>query len=376
MTEKKVDAIMAIYKKVSDGVFYYNVYAAGRRLSGSCRTKDKAEAQMVENLVKAAIGSVSPKEKLIRLINAIYDDEPEQKDDVPLEQLYFDFERIARITSVSVSLSTVKERQREMVNFIEWCRKHCPRVTSLRSVDRVASQSYASYLQRSGKANKTIRNNLCVLQSMWNVLKRGHDDLSNPWPLAIPPKTEKVVRDAFTPEQARAIFKAADDTLPEWGTVCRIAAATGLRFGDIVTLQYEDIIGGQICISPNKTKAHGISVRTPLPDVILHRIGTGTGAVFPYMSARYVDKYYNGRPRFSDIMERAGITDKGLTFHSFRHYFRTRLAEAGVSEDVAMRLGGWSQRETARRYDHAELFEAKKAAVDKCWAALELPPMS
>lgn len=48
-----------------------------------------------------------------------------------------------------------------------------------------------------------------------------------------------------------------------------------------------------------------------------------------------------------------------------RHTFRTRLSEAGVSDDLAKRLGGWTENATAARYDHAERVEELRAAVEK-----------
>ena len=41
------------------------------------------------------------------------------------------------------------------------------------------------------------------------------------------------------------------------------------------------------------------------------------------------------------------------------------LSEAGVSDDLAKRLGGWTENATAARYDHAERVEELRAAVEK-----------
>jgi len=41
------------------------------------------------------------------------------------------------------------------------------------------------------------------------------------------------------------------------------------------------------------------------------------------------------------------------------------LSEAGVSDDLAKRLGGWAEDTTAARYDHAERVEELRAAVEK-----------
>lgn len=72
----------------------------------------------------------------------------------------------------------------------------------------------------------------------------------------------------------------------------------------------------------------------------------------------------NGPGLFSKILTAAKVGE-GYTFHSWRHTFRTRLSEAGVSDDLAKRLGGWTEDATAARYDHAERVEELRAAIEK-----------
>ena len=44
---------------------------------------------------------------------------------------------------------------------------------------------------------------------------------------------------------------------------------------------------------------------------------------------------------------------------------KNQMSEAGVSDDLAKRLGGWTEDSTAARYDHAERVEELRAAVEK-----------
>ena len=67
------------------------------------------------------------------------------------------------------------------------------------------------------------------------------------------------------------------------------------------------------------------------------------------------------------MLRAAGVSGHH-TFHSWRHTFRTRLSEAGVSDEIAMRLGGWTQRSTAARYDHAERLDDLRHAVESAAA--------
>ena len=75
------------------------------------------------------------------------------------------------------------------------------------------------------------------------------------------------------------------------------------------------------------------------------------------------------------VLKEAKLDGKGYTFHSWRHTFRTRLSEAGVSDDLAKRLGGWTEDATAARYDHAERVEELRAAVRRATRALAFVPV-
>lgn len=53
---------------------------------------------------------------------------------------------------------------------------------------------------------------------------------------------------------------------------------------------------------------------------------------------------------FGRFLDSRGLSQPGLVFHSFRHAFRDGLADAGVDEQWADKLGGWSGGGTGRGY--------------------------
>ena len=57
-----------------------------------------------------------------------------------------------------------------------------------------------------------------------------------------------------------------------------------------------------------------------------------------------------------------GRANSSLSFHSLRHSFNSAMANAGVAEEVRMKLTGHSTREIHTKYTHHEL-EALRAAV-------------
>jgi integrase len=69
------------------------------------------------------------------------------------------------------------------------------------------------------------------------------------------------------------------------------------------------------------------------------------------------------RGTFGRILAAAGVVDPDhiLDFHCWRHTFRTRLRDAGVSEKLCNELGGWSEAGAGDRYDHS--LEPLRAAI-------------
>jgi integrase len=77
---------------------------------------------------------------------------------------------------------------------------------------------------------------------------------------------------------------------------------------------------------------------------------------------------------FNRIVKRAGIDSmtiqgKGvrklnkLTLHSLRHSFNSELANAGVAEEVRMKLTGHSSKDMNARYTHLQVAMLKNAVT-------------
>ena len=362
---------MAIYRKKTDGgVWYFSVYAGPNRprLRGSCGTTNRSEALLIEHTMRVAAGKRAPKEHILRLIDALYADE-QPLDLVPLEAAYFEVERIMRLNNREISAQSMNHKRRSIERLREWALENWPRAVNVQDVDRPCAQAFVAYLQGTGIKPKSVFNVSSDLGSIWNILKRAHDKLDNPWPLASPMEHRSDRREVFTPEEVRRIFAAADRLGHQWPLACRLGACTGLRYGDIARLRFEDLVDGAISMDPNKTKRWNIAVVIPLPRDILDMIGQGEGYIMPEHAHCYGTMKRIKLCQFSDVLREAGLDPARYDFHTFRHYFRTRLAAAGVSDETAMRLGGWTQRDTAARYDHDDHREELAAAIQAAWAA-------
>lgn len=358
---------MSIYRKCANGVWYYDICVNGRRMRGSTGTKERATAALFESSFAFSVRKKTPRDRLIKLVDALFG-VPEAPE-IPFDTVVAECARIGREAGKPPTESAAKSRKIAVKRLSQFVAAARPDIQGVRGIDRTAAQGFAAWLRKQGLCDKSRANIIGDLSAIWNILRREHDAIENPWPLARPLHVERRRRDAFTADEARKIFAAGDADGHGWGLAARIAAATGLRYGDVARLKYGNISGGAIITRPHKTEAHGINVAIPLPPDLLARIGTGKPGSFilPEHGEGYPVNFTLAHP-FRAIMEAAGVDPANRTFHSFRHYFRTQLAAAGVPETVAMRLGGWTRKETAERYDHDDHRAESADAIARAWA--------
>ncbi|NIO48351.1 MAG: tyrosine-type recombinase/integrase [Candidatus Aminicenantes bacterium] len=128
---------------------------------------------------------------------------------------------------------------------------------------------------------------------------------------------------------------------------------TGLRPGSelLQELKWENISFEDSVAYLEKTKS-GESKTAYLNSVALDilkkrqgNVGNGKGAVFGY-------SYYTVRAAFKRACKRAGI--EGVTLHTFRHSFGTRLIENGADIVTAKDLLHHSSLEMTERYTHPD----------------------
>lgn len=363
---------MAIYKRKKSRYWWYSI-SRGRklpRLCGSTGKEDRNEALSVEAVLRQAYAGTSTRDRLIAVIDALTGD---RRDGLTLAGVWDVYYGWVSRSGKGLADITVRQRKRVCVRFAEWASKNWPAVQDAGSVDRACANGFAEYLSKSGAADKTRRNVIADLGTVWEGLRRVRDDVTaNPWPLVLPSaESERIA--AFTVSEELAVLNAADDAGHGWGLACRIARHTGLRYGDVARLRWDqvDLDKNVIRLRPSKTARHGIGVVLPLCAALhkalsLARPDVSSEFVLPEHAACYPNPWQGKPGRFSEVLKKAGVNGRH-TFHSWRHTFRTRLAEAGVSDEIAKRLGGWTVDKTAMRYDHdgrlGELAVAVEAAA-------------
>ena len=118
-----------------------------------------------------------------------------------------------------------------------------------------------------------------------------------------------------------------------------------------------------------------IPLHAELERHLLKSPGVGRAFVFPSLAGKGTGGKLGLSGQFAAIMARAGIEGKitrhtaqgrannSLSFHSLRHSFNSVLANAGVSQEIRMKLTGHMSAEMNKGYTHHELAPLRAAVA-------------
>ena len=254
---------------------------------------------------------------------------------------------------------------------------------------------YVKHLWDRGLTPKTFNEHLAHLSRVFQVLDR-----ICPLPDRDPFAKDRVERvekaemgtashKAMEPDQVTAVLKEAASYGQDFLDLFIIGHQTGMRLKDTALLEWKQVDGDFIVITPFKTRRTNNMARIPISQnlrkVLNSRDGLKTEKE-PYVIPCIARQYGKDPGRLSiklrNVFERAigkeathivpGSHRKKLTaiysFHSFRVTFASLLAKQGVSIRDAMRIMGWRSMEMVRLYER-ELEKAKENADKR---ALEL----
>jgi len=132
-----------------------------------------------------------------------------------------------------------------------------------------------------------------------------------------------------------------------------IALFTGMRLGEIVSLNYDDFQAEDgidfLVIQEAKTEAgiRRVPIHPELEEVGLLDFVKGIQKGEPLFSGISSGSYSK---HFGRLLDSVGITDRKLVFHSFRHTFTDALRAAKVSDPIAKALIGHSDGTVTGQY--------------------------
>ena len=234
--------------------------------------------------------------------------------------------------------------------------------------------SWIIYLPAEAKiSNKTANN---VLSLMRQILSMAVQDelVRDNVALKVKPLSKTADskrRVAFTREQIKAILTGWDNNLVR--TACHLAAVTGMRSGEIRALWQDQLHDNYIEVNASynnhddgrKCTKSGYSRIVPITDEIrqmIEEVNSGGLYVFSFTGNRPVANSYFDQC-LKKRMEELGIEapeGTSLTFHSFRHYFNSRLIAAGVQGEKIRAVIGHEDESMTEHYAHLEPEDLKQ----------------
>jgi integrase len=220
------------------------------------------------------------------------------------------------------------------------------------------------YLLGSGRfekrAHSTVNRNMAFLGKIFNEHERRM--IYQDRPFRNPLKVVKKFKEAAPKENH--ILKEEEIAIknylsPEDGRAMDIAILTGMRQKEQFKLTWSQIDFGQKRILLPKTKANKLQ-SIPLGRKALQLFqdikAEGRSAKYVFPSQTNPERHVAPRriyDRFLKAVQAAGLTERGLVWHSTRDTFATRLLEGGANLYDVIKLGRWSDvGNIVNRYAH------------------------
>ncbi len=359
--------------------FYLQIRSNGRQKSIALHKTEESEARIEANKYRALTSSQTIDEVALHVAQA---KKLLTTSDLPLNEVWKAYE----ISSgrPDSGKGTLKNYKRMWKDFKDWANRERPSIHSLSRITTEAAKTYASGLWKKEISAGTYNQYVKALRLICRVLGPDAGLSKNPF-AGIVLKTEtKQSRKDFSPEQVQAILAAFDN--PELKlfhhestrVLFFLGAYTGLRLETAALLTWDnvDFKRGVIKAIPKKTIRLQREVIIPLHSELkklmleLHEKhppkdeGHAPSYVMPDLAIRYLRRPAGIKGDILKVLEFCkltqtnqgeirGIVRKLYGFHSFRHYFASNCANAGVPITTLAEILGDNISTLQRYYLHA-----------------------
>ncbi len=324
---------MALYRRKEAGIWYADYYADGERVQESTGTTNKREA---EKFLAMKISEVH-RGVYFKPVN------------VPLPELW------ERYLGYAKAHKRSWKRDVQMFATLRgfFGAKYLTSITPL-----TVEEFQQARLQQVAPA--TVNRETALLKHMFNMAEKW-----NMYRGVNPVRLVKFLREdnlqfrTVSEVEERLLLESSPPYLRE---LLLFAVNTGLRCGDIMDLMWEEVDreNRRLSIIVGKTRRR---LEVPLNDVALEiieaRQAVAHGPYVFYNSATG-DRFYDLKGAFKAAVRRARLT--GITWHTLRHTFASRLTRSGVDLVTVKELLGHSTINTTMRYAHTN-HETKLRAV-------------
>ncbi len=215
---------------------------------------------------------------------------------------------------------------------------------------------------RAGLLPQTANKVFCILRQMLDVAVEEKLIPDNPARNVAPLVEKAEARGCFTKTQINTLFNSEWDD-PYIELACKLSATTGMRMGEVRALSRDQIKDDYILVDRAWAESEGLkttksgSARTvPVLENIRKELLS-----LPQKGDLLFS--YNGKvpitgkvilARFKAQMDKCGINyeKENLSFHSFRHFFNTRLIADGIGSEQVRAVIGHESEEMTEHYLH------------------------
>jgi len=313
---------MSLYRR---GTTYWVSFrdSTGRRVRRSLGTSDKAQAQELSDKLRADLWRVN------------------KLGEKPRRTWQEAIVRYVRETSHKASHSG------DVLN-LRWLDKHL-RHYMLEDITRDVVDKVTEARIADGVSNATVNRTMAVLRAVLRRAVKQWEWLTRYPAVRMLPEPKGRVRWLTYEEEARLM-----EQLPEHlREVVSFALATGLRRRNITHLKWAEVdlerrVAWVHADEAKARKAIGVPLNADAVLVLRRQQGKHPVFVFSYKGQAPVAGV-NGTA-WKKALKRSGLV--GVCFHTLRHTWASRHAQAGTPFGALQELGGWSSSAIVRRYAH------------------------
>jgi integrase len=232
--------------------------------------------------------------------------------------------------------------------------------TPLDKIDQVQVDNAAAEIYPAASAGTRNRQ---VYTPMVAVLRRAGVERRFKRPLGW--KSPKGVS-WLEPQQAFAVFAAADQLDAEFGLFLRLLCYTGMRLSEALSIKLSQVdLEGQKIYLP-KTK-NSDARRVHLTPELVIALANHPRSLDRDAKERLIRFHVSGhlRDMLTTAMQRAGVffPRRQRGFHLFRHTWATWMRRyGGLDTSGLLETGAWRDRSAAARYEHLDATEEARKA--------------
>jgi integrase len=285
-----------------------------------------------------------------------------------------------------VALSSVAKYRSTVEGFLKFLPER-RRTASVASIAKIEIERFRAHLKYSGRSDSTVNGSIGILRGLFNSARRAGIIAVNPTeaiesPIRTAPPESRL---PFTDKQIKALLAVAD---VEWRGLVLLGFHAGLRLSDASDLRWDNLDTEKRRLTFAARKTGGKNVLCLHRDIVTYLADEAVTSddpaapLFPSLCGVGTSGTNGLSMAFASLMDKAGIevplgvkkTDKGrqfkkLSFHSLRHSFVSRLANAEINSDIRKKFVGHSSDRVHDGYTHLEL-SLQAAAMEKLSSVL------